>query len=423
MQFWYKLLTYLFYPLAFIYLILRKFNKKEHPRRYKEKLSQIKIIRPDGFLLWCHVASIGEAMSILPLVEELKKYEKIKKILITSITLSSSKVLEKKYENDSKIFHQFLPLDVPIFVNNFLNHWKPDLSIFIDSEIWPNLVTAIKRKNIPLLLINARITKKTFLRWNILKNFAKHTFEKFDLCLVANKETKDHLVSLGAKNIKDYGNLKFTRIKNSNERKLSPSFLKKIESRNIWCAASTHPTEETFCAKAHLELKKINKNVLTIIIPRHINRIPKILDDLSKLNLKIKLYSSWEEIDDKTDVVLVDSYGESIKLYSISKLVFLGKSLINSLKDDSGQNPIEPARLGCKILHGPNVSNFIDIYEYLKSLGITKVIRTPEDLSQSIVEEFKNNKNIDGEIIEKIENYGQNTLNNVLNEIKIYINK
>ena len=172
-----------------------------------------------------------------------------------------------------------------------------------------------------------------------------------------------------------------------------------------------------------MELKKINKNVLTIIIPRHINRIPKILDDLSKLNLKIKLYSSWEEIDDKTDVVLVDSYGESIKLYSISKLVFLGKSLINSLKDDSGQNPIEPARLGCKILHGPNVSNFIDIYEYLKSLGITKVIRTPEDLSQSIVEEFKNNKNIDGEIIEKIENYGQNTLNNVLNEIKIYINK
>ena len=153
------------------------------------------------------------------------------------------------------------------------------------------------------------------------------------------------------------------------------------------------------------------------------NRIPKILDDLSKLNLKIKLYSSWEEIDDKTDVVLVDSYGESIKLYSISKLVFLGKSLINSLKDDSGQNPIEPARLGCKILHGPNVSNFIDIYEYLKSLDITKVIRTPEDLSQSIVEEFKNNKNIDGEIIEKIENYGQNTLNNVLNEIKIYINK
>ena len=144
---------------------------------------------------------------------------------------------------------------------------------------------------------------------------------------------------------------------------------------------------------------------------------------MSKLNLKIKLYSSWEEIDDKTDVVLVDSYGESIKLYSISKLVFLGKSLINSLKDDSGQNPIEPARLGCKILHGPNVSNFIDIYEYLKSLDITKVIRTPEDLSQSIVEEFKNNKNIDGEIIEKIENYGQNTLNNVLNEIKIYINK
>ncbi len=423
MHFWYKFLTYLFRPFAFTYLYLRKLKKKEHPTRYKEKLSQISLDKPEGFLLWCHVASIGEAMSILPLVEELKKNENIKKILITSITYSSSKVLEKKYGNDSKIFHQFLPLDIPNFVNNFLNHWSPNLSIFIDSEIWPNLIFEIKKRNIPLLLINARITKKTFLRWNILKNFSKQTFEKFDLCLVANKETKNHLQTLGAKNIKDYGNLKFAKIKTSNEKKLDFSFLEKVKNRKIWCAASTHASEEIFCAKTHLELKKTYKNILTIIVPRHINRTQTILKDLSALNLKIQLYSNWEQIDEKTDIILVDSYGETLKLYNISKCVLLGKSLINHLKNDSGQNPIEAARLGCKIFHGPNVSNFLDVYEYLKSLGVTKTIRSPEDLSQSIVEELKNNKKIEQEVLEKLENYGQNTLNNVLNEIKIYINR
>ena len=272
------------------------------------------------------------------------------------------------------------------------------------------------------MLVNGRITKKTFLRWNFLKKFAKKIFEKFDLCLVANKETENYLKILGAKNIKNYGNLKFAKIKSNFENKLDLTFLNKIKNRKIWCASSTHLSEVIFCAKTHIELKKTYKNILTIIIPRHTDRVKTIFEDLSKLNLKIIFYSDWNQINDNTDILLINTYGEAVKLYSISKCVLLGKSLVESLRNDSGQNPIEAARLGCKIFHGPNVSNFTDVYEYLKSLGVTNEVCSPEALSQSLVEELKKDKINNKQIEEKIENYGENTLNNVLNEIKIYIN-
>ena len=422
MYFWYKLITYLFYPFAPIYLYFRKLRKKEVTIRYKEKLSKINISRGDGFLVWFHVASVGEAMSILPLIDSCMQEQKIDKILITSITLSSGKILEKRFNQNPKIIHQFLPLDVAILTNKFLEHWKPNLSIFIDSEIWPNLILQTNKKGIPLLLLNARITKKSFTRWKLVINFAKKIFEKFDLCIVSNKESENFLKILGAKNIKNYGNLKFTNIKTDLNRKLDSTFLSKIKNRKIWCAASTHPSEEILCAKAHLKIKKNYNNILTIIIPRHIDRIKKINKELSNLNLNVVLYSKLDQVNINTDILLIDSYGEVLKFYNISKCVFLGKSLVKSLAMDSGQNPIEPARLGCKIFHGPNVSNFVEIYEYLKTLGITKEINSSDELSLSLVEEFKEDKAKNREIAAKIENYGQNILNNVIKEIKKYIN-
>ncbi len=408
--------------MSHVYLLLRKIKKKEHFLRYKEKLSQINIPRNEGFLLWFHVASVGEAMSILPLIENFEKEKKINKILITTITLSSAEVLQKKFTQNKKIVHQFLPLDIPKFTNKFLNHWSPNLSIFIDSEIWPNLIFDIKKRNIPLLLVNARITKKTFLRWKFVRSFASKIFEKFDSCLVSNNETEKYLQILGAKNIKNYGNIKFAKTKFNSENKLDPVFLEKIKSRKVWCAASTHPTEEIFCAKIHLELKKTYNNILTIIIPRHIDRIELIAKELSKLNLKTALYTNFKEINDNTDILLINAYGKALKFYEISKCVFLGKSTVKSLIEDSGQNPIEPARYGCKIFHGPNVSNFKEIYEFLGSLGVANKISSFQELSQSLVEELKNEKKNNEEIIKKIENYGQSTLNNVLKEIKTYIN-
>ena len=420
MYYWYKFITFFFYPFAPVYLYFRKIRKKEDSIRYKEKLAKINIERGEGFLIWFHVASVGEAMSILPLIDGCIKEKKINRILITSITLSSGKILEKRFNNNPKINHQFLPLDIISLINKFLDHWKPNLSIFIDSEIWPNLILKISEKKIPLLLVNARITKKSFDRWKLVMGFAKKIFGKFDLCIASNNESENFLKILGSKNIKNYGNLKFSNIKND-IKKLDLNFLNKIKNRKVWCAASTHPSEEIICAEAHLKIKKNYNNILTIIIPRHIDRVKAIKEELSKFNINVLLVTELNNFDDKTDILLVNSYGEALKFYDISKYVFLGKSLVQSLMKDSGQNPIEPARLGCKILHGPYVSNFSETYNYLKKLGITKEVNDSNKLSLSLIEELQKDKPKNHEIALKIENYGQNILNNVIMELKKYI--
>ena len=418
MYFWYKLLTYLFYPFSPFFLFLRKLKKKEHSIRFKEKLSQINTSRGEGFLIWFHVASVGEGLSILPLVENFEKDEKIQKILITSVTLSSSAVLEKKLSNNKKTTHQFLPFDVPNFVSKFLNHWSPDLAIFIDSEIWPNFIFQINEKNIPLLLVNGRITKKSFDRWNFLNKFSKKIFGKFDLCIASNSESENYLKILGAKNVKNCGNLKFANTKLNSGSKLDPVFLNKIANRKIWCAASTHPTEESFCAKTHLNLKSTFKNIFTIIIPRHAHRVKAIDKELSGLNLKVVFYSNLSQMDADTDILLVDTYGENSKFFNISKSVFLGGSLIKH----GGQNPIEPSRLGSKIFHGAYVSNFSEIYKYLESLGVTRQVNTPDQLTDVLLEKFYKDKLTNSQVLEKIDNYGFEILNKVIKEIKLYIN-
>jgi len=420
MYFWYRFFTYLFYPFTPIYLFFRKIRKKEDPIRYKEKLSRINITRGEGFLVWLHVASVGEAMSVLPLVDSCIQDKKIDRILITSITLSSGKILEKRFSQNQKINHQFLPLDIISLVKKFLEHWKPNLAIFIDSEIWPNLISKISENKIPLLLVNARITKKSFDRWRFSKNFAKKVFEKFDLCITSNKESEDFLKVLGSKNIKNYGNLKFSNIK-TNTKKLDLNFLNKVKDRKVWCAASTHPSEEIICAETHLQIKKNYTNILTIIIPRHIDRVKTIKAKLIKFNLNVILSTELNNFNENTDIILIDSYGESLKFYNISKYVFLGKSLVKSLARDGGQNPIEPARLGCKILHGPYVSNFAETYDYLKKLGVAKKVNSANELGLSIVEELQRDEPKNQEIAGKIENYGQNILNNVIMELKKYI--
>ena len=418
MYLWYKILTYLFYPFANIFLFIRKIKKKEHISRYKEKLAKIEKHRGDGLLIWFHAASVGECMSILPLIQELEVNPKVNKILVTSITLSSSKILHDKFSQNSKVIHQFLPLDIPSFVKHFLSHWSPDIAIFVDSEIWPNLIFKIKDKKIPLMLINGRITKKSFLKWKLVSTFAKKIFKKFDLCIAASKESENYLKILGAKNVKNFGNLKFSETKVKDNSKLNTIFLNEAKSRKIWCATSTHFSEELICGKVHLNLKKNYKEILTIIIPRHVNRIDTIKKQLIDLDLNVVLYSNINQINNKTDILLVDAYGEAQKFFKLTKSVFLGGSLIKH----GGQNPIEASRLGCKILHGPNISNFIEIYDFLKSLRVSYEVNNENDLYQCLMTTFRD-KNIDNvEAINKINNYGISVFNNVMKEIKAYIN-
>ena len=377
MLFIYRFLINLIFILSPLIISLRLIKKKEDIRRFKEKFCFFTKKRCKGNLIWFHGASVGEIKSIIPILEKLEKNKNINQILITSNTLSSSKIVEKL--NFKKITHQFFHVDTDYLSNIFLNYWKPSLVFFIDSEIWPNTLSNLDRKKIPVSLLNGRITKKTYQRWKMFPDFSKKLFNKFNLCLSSSIESKKLLQKLGAKNVKFIGNLKFTQ-HNETEIKQKSEIKKFFSSKRIWCASSTHNTEEYLCGKVHKELKKKYKNLLTIIIPRHIERLDEIKTQLHQLNLKTYSFQSNIKISKDTDIFIVDSYGRSNSFYNHCKNVFLGGSII----DHGGQNPLEAARHGCKILHGPNVQNFEEIYKFLKKNRLSKEVNNQKELTHSL---------------------------------------
>jgi len=265
------------------------------------------------------------------------------------------------------------------------------MAIFIDSEIWPCIFKDLKKNSIPLLLMNARITSKSFSRWNFFNKFSKNIFYNIDIAFPQNSETEKFLKRLKVKKIKKIGNLKFCETKNQKPINLEKTFLKSVKKRIIFCASSTHPKEENEIAQTHLALKKKYKSLLTIIIPRHTDRVKEIYDQLISLNLKTIIRTSNKKILNDTDIYLVNTYGETKKFFNISKIVFIGGSIINH----GGQNPIEPARFGLNILHGPNVQNFRDIYHLFKKLKIAhKFINTKQliNISDKLLKSEKNKK-------------------------------
>ena len=318
-------------------------------------------------------------MSVLPLVEKLEYRNDINQILITSNTYSSSKILSKF--KLKKTIHQFFPLDISFIIKKFLNHWKPAVAIFIESEIWPNTIIEIKKKNIPLILINARITEKSFNKWIKLRSLSKFLFKKFDLCLPQNKETIKYLRLLGAKKINKIGNLKYSESKEEKEKDLKPNLQKYFSRKKIILGAiSTHQSEELICAKVHTYQKKIWKNSITLIIPRHVHRASEIISGLAKYKLNIHLHSSKKFPKKNIDIYLVDTFGETKLFTKNCNLVFLGGSLINH----GGQNPLEAARSGCKILHGPHIENFKDVYSFLSKFNISKKITGYSELNNEV---------------------------------------
>ena len=413
MFFIYRILIYLIILISPIILIFRIFNKKEDIKRFKEKFCFFSKKRIKGKLLWFHGASVGEIQSIIPLLERLEKNKKIKQILVTSNTLSSSNIIEKfKFK---KIVHQFFPIDTNILSKKFLNYWKPDVAFFIDSEIWPNTLYNLNERNIKTVLINGRITKKTFKRWMKLEFFAKKVFSKFDLCLSSSKESKNYLNKLGAKSSRFLGNLKFSQSENE-IIEMDKGLEKFIKSRKSWCASSTHKSEEVFCANVHKELKKKYKNLLTIIIPRHVNRTSEIINELKNLDLKFHLHNPKKKINKNTDIYIVNSYGKTKSFYKICKNVFLGGSLIKH----GGQNPLEATRYGCNIMHGPSVENFNEIFQFLKKRKISYKIDTKFKMIKILNKMFMRKKNFNT-AEKKLRTIGQKILNNTYNNIKIFI--
>jgi 3-deoxy-D-manno-octulosonic-acid transferase len=409
MYFFYNLITNLVFiisPLIFIYRILKG---KEDPKRFQEKLciySKNKI----GNKVWIHATSIGELMSVIPIINKFEKDNKIKSIIITTTTSSSARIFSKlKFR---KTFHVYFPLDTNFLTKKFINFWKPELAIFVDSEIWPNMYKNLEINKIPIIILNARMVKKTLNRWKIFPNFAKEVFSKITLAMPQNLETSKYLKQLNVKNIKIAGNLKYYGEKDKKD--LDNKILKnKFKNFNIWCAASTHDNEEIFIGKLHQNLKRYGRKLITIIIPRHINRSSKIIDDMKEIGLNTIIHSSNQKIKKNTDIYLVDSYGISSKFYNLTNVTFVGGSLVAH----GGQNPLEPARLGNYIINGPYVSNFREIYSYLNKIKISSKTSSILEIEKIIIKKINKKKN--KQSINKINKIGEQILDKNL----FYINK
>jgi 3-deoxy-D-manno-octulosonic-acid transferase len=407
----YRLLINFIFILSPIIIILRLIKKKESLKRFKEKIGFFSKKKINGNLIWFHGASVGEIQSIIPLIEKFEKNKKISQILITSNTLSSSKIIKKLPLK--KTIHQFFPIDTNLLSNKFLDYWKPSKAFFVDSEIWPNTIINLSKKNIPIILLNGRISNKTFNRWMFLPNFTKKIFNKFYLCLTSSLESQKYLKKLNANNVKFIGNLKFSQ--SEKEKLFINNKLKDIiKSKKTWCASSTHSSEEVFCGLVHKELKKKYKNLLTIIIPRHIERVDTIQNELNKLNLKIHTHEPQKKLAANTDIYLVNSYGKTKSFYKNCKYVFLGGSLI----EHGGQNPLEAIRYGCNILHGPNISNFKEIYKFLKKNNISTKIESQKKMVYNLHKLFSKKTNTK-KIQRRIKLIGQQILNKTYKEINL----
>ena len=392
-----------------IILIIRLIKKKEDIFRFREKFCIFSKKRGTGRLVWFHGASVGEIQSIVPIIEKLENESKIKKVLITSNTLSSSKIIKKlKFK---KVVHQFFPIDTNYFSNKFLEFWNPSNVFFIDSEIWPNMILNLKRKNIPITLLNGRITRKTYKRWKKLPNFSKSIFSKINYCYAASNKSKYFLKKLGAQKVKFIGNLKFSQSEKE-KIKINKDLKKLISSRTTWCASSTHNMEEKFCGLIHKNLRKKYKNLLTIIIPRHIERTKAIIRELHKLGLKTQTHEPKMKIDKKIDIYIVNSYGKTKSFYSLCNNVFLGGSLISH----GGQNPLEATRYGCNILHGPNIDNFEDIYDFLKKNKISSEVKNYKEAFNKL-NKFFEKKSYSVKVKKKLSFIGKKILQKTYQEI------
>ena len=418
----YRILTTLIYPLLFIFIYYRKILKKEDSIRFKEKIliSHFNVSRKkDSKLIWFHAASIGELKSIIPIIELLNKNKNKLEFLITTTTLSSGNLAKIELENINNAYHRFIPFDVEFLIKKFLLLWKPDAIFLVDSEIWPNLILNASKNKIPLAIINARLTSKSFNKWIKFSRSAKKIFGLFDLCLASNFETKKNLEKLGAKNIYFNGNIKL--INKLDENKIKNLSEKILLKNRFWIAASTHKGEDILCLKTHLKLKEKYKDIITIIAPRHIERSYNIKSLSEALNLKAQILNKNDVINEDKEIIIINTFGALQNFFKYAKSVFIGKSTIKKLENDGGQNPIDAAKLKCKIYHGPYVYNFKEIYEILEKNNIAKQIESYVELSNYLVEDLKSVQKKDAQIAYAINDLGQKILTDTMKYINNFL--
>lgn len=363
----YRLLTFLGAPLIYCYLLYRKKIGKEDPQRFRERLGYAASSRPSGALIWVHAASVGESLAVLPLIQKIsQKFPKCN-ILLTTGTVTSARMIASKLPDNA--FHQFVPVDHSLAVTRFLKHWQPNLTLWVESEIWPNLITKTSYY-CPLILVNGRISDRSLKKWQRSPSLSRYLFSRFTLALPQTKLDAKRLEVLGAKNVKYLGNIKFDAPPLAADPKKMGELVSQLNDRPCWVASSTHSGEECMIGEVHRQLREEIPDLLTIIVPRHPNRAKDIVNELSPLKLDIALRSKVGDITENTDIYLADTMGELGIFYRLVSIVFVGGSLV----PHGGQNPLEPARLECAVMFGPHTDNFSEIVgELLENEAVIRV--------------------------------------------------
>jgi 3-deoxy-D-manno-octulosonic-acid transferase len=355
-------------PLAPLLLRVRERYGKEDPRRRPERLGRATAARPEGMLAWVHAASVGETNAVLPVIEGLCQARPDLSVLLTTGTVTSAGVAGRRLPE--RCLHQYVPLDAPEYAAKFLDHWRPDLAVFTESEIWPSLILETSERGVPLVLVNARLSHRSRRRWQRNKGMAHPLFNRFEVVLAQNERLAMGFSVLGARNVLSVGNLKIDAPPPPVDLAELERLREALGGRPGFVAASTHEGEEEIIAEAHRELARTFEGFCTIIAPRHPERGTAIAERLKDLGLSVAQRSLGTLPNARTDVYVADTIGELGTLYALTPIAFIGGSLV----DRGGQNPIEAVRHGVAVLTGPHRQNFRDAYRtLLRHRGVIEV--------------------------------------------------
>ena len=355
-------------PALGVWLKRRLRAGKELPDRVAERKGYSAFVRPTGKLVWFHGASVGECLSLLPLIETIAG--RGLKVLMTSGTVTSAALMAERLP--AGVIHQFIPLDRRAWVNRFLDHWRPDLVLWAESELWPNMLNALARRRIPAVLVNGRLSDRAYEGWRKWPGFAAETLAAFGLILAQSKADCERFAALGGKDVRVSGNLKLAAPPLPVDAGALAALRGALGARPCWLAASIHPGEDYIASAVHNELSPHHPGLLTLIVPRHSERGAEMAETMTKAGLTVARRANGDALTSAVRVYIADTMGELGLFYRAASVVFLGKSL----SVGGGQNPAEPAALGCALVLGPDMSNFRDITAEL--LAMDAAIQAPD---------------------------------------------
>ena len=378
----YITLSRIFQFLAPLYISKRIAGHKEDPIRYREKLGDIKIKRPNSRMVWFHAASVGESSIAINLIRAIHAKHPELNFLLTTVTLSSCKLIEGA--SLCNTIHQYAPLDTPNITKKFIEHWSPDLAVFIESEIWPNLLINTE-KFCNVILVNGRLSDKSFQRWKILRSTMSRLLQLYHVVQPGTKIDFEKFSFFYDKNMQFIGNLKNAAPAMEYKESLLNNLTSSIKDRKVFIAASTHRGEEDIVIQAHKELKRLYPDLLTIIAPRHIDRTDEISHLLDRNNISYSLYSRDRGlISDDTDIYIVDAIGELGAFFRVGKIAFIGGSLVKV----GGHNILEPAKIGLIVLSGIHTFNFTEIVAQFIENNAILVVKDKDDIIKHVQDLF-----------------------------------